>query len=683
MSITCNKALNKKGQTPTVTANGVDNQDSPIADGGPDEVENNSEDIGEDGKEEKEELDKEDFDERYSDEMNSDESNSDELNSDEIGAIACDSFGDIDDEEESIGPVETEVEQNEHSLSDQILTFKIFLAEDEGDGEEFTHWMQTIHVHCSYEGEVIGRGFGRYVRRDRIRASFWRDMEEPCQELSTIAFEIFDRYGRLRKDLKDHPVQHGTGVWGSELDLGSFFVIEYLLVDKEWRRKSIGTKIATYLIEKSQGNDRHPQVSLAAPGWLTHEVESEFRSKTKNEQREIKFRAHDDAVSFHRSLGFRRIGASNCFGLAANINHPARALMPNDDFDPAEEKPDLDEAPEEESDADWGVEESQKSWRLKLLKERLPLHYAAFTLPDSECVAFFKAWKTEKNSPEEWIKLDRYSNNIMHIAACEFKAQTVRWLFDDSGKGHILSLARNVKGYTPIEKLETDLETERTRRHQGMMTVDISESFSGYAPEAIGCLVALRRLSNPSQIQCAQLKFGCTCGKCIDGFLSPRMCFALLCQAEITHDLLTVFDEDGQMWLMMHHYLITYVAPDIQRNFATNKSYRRGFANLFLHAATALRSKNPPTLSNILMEFEDASEWPPYTRNFLQRGGRPESVLRTLFENTLEQDEWAGDGSHMETFEDQVKALPECRNDHEFGFVALACGLPNLTRLYG
>jgi hypothetical protein len=40
-----------------------------------------------------------------------------------------------------------------------------------------------------------------------------------------------------------------------------------------------------------------------------------------------------------------------------------------------------------------------------------------------------------------------------------------------------------------------------------------------------------------------------------------------------------------------------------------------------------------------------------------------------------DQDEWAGDGSHMDIFQDQIEVLPECRNDHEFGFVALSCGV--------
>jgi hypothetical protein len=166
------------------------------------------------------------------------------------------------------GPKETEVEEKEISLGDQKLTFKIFLLEDD---YEFAQWMQTILVHCSHDGKDIGRGVGRHVDRDWIRPTFWRDMEEPCVELSTIAFQLFDRYGRLKKEFKDHPVQKGTGVWGSELDFGQLFIIEYMHVDDEWRRKGVGRNIAKYLIEKSRTGGRSPQFSLAVPGWLTAE----------------------------------------------------------------------------------------------------------------------------------------------------------------------------------------------------------------------------------------------------------------------------------------------------------------------------------------------------------------------------------------------------------------------------
>lgn len=36
----------------------------------------------------------------------------------------------------------------------------------------------------------------------------------------------------------------------------------------------------------------------------------------------------------------------------------------------------------------------------------------------------------------------------------------------------------------------------------------------------------------------------------------------------------------------------------------------------------------------------------------------------------LDQDEWAGDGSHRDWFGDEIDQLSVCRNDHEFGFVS-------------
>jgi hypothetical protein len=50
-------------------------------------------------------------------------------------------------------------------------------------------------------------------------------------------------------------------------------------------------------------------------------------------------------------------------------------------------------------------------------------------------------------------------------------------------------------------------------------------------------------------------------------------------------------------------------------------------------------------------------------------------MLTLSFSQAQDQDVWAGDGSHVDLFQDQIEVLPECRNDHEFGFVALACGV--------
>ncbi|CZR56632.1 uncharacterized protein PAC_06521 [Phialocephala subalpina] len=607
----------------------------------------------------------------------------DEENSeDELDDSEDKMYGQYFDDDEDMGPPECEVEEKEYYFGGSQefkLIFKAYLQEDD---DEFERWMKTIHVSCSYDGKEIGRGFGRYVDRDRIRHTFWRDMEEPCEELSKVAFDLFDRHGRLKQELRDHTIRKGTGVWGSELDIGPLFFIEEVCVDRDWRRKGVGKRIVTSLIEKSRAGRRAPEFLLVGPGWLSREIEPDTQGKTKLEEQQIQIRVRGVAISLYRSLGFRRIGASSFFGLATDPTHPAHTIPSGADFDPTDPEPDF-EGPETQLVEDWFGDPARSSWRLKLLQERLPLQHAAFTLPDGECVEFFNKFKISNMSMDDWGKVDRFSKNALHVAACEFKVQSVRWLLENANEGQTLSLARTTEGYTPQEELESQLESKRTRREHGMLTVDISNNFLGFPSEAIGCLAALRAVNNPSELEYARMKFGCTCGSCIDGFLSPRMKFALLCEAEVTHDMLKDGVEDGEMWSVIHDDLFTHVARDIQQNFRTNKSYRQGFANVFGHAAVTLQADKAPTILNVQNTVRDSNEWPPHTRNFFQRGGNTESALRIIFEQARDQDEWVGDGMHMDVFENGINALPECRNDHEFGFVASVCGISDLTRLYG
>lgn len=97
--------------------------------------------------------------------------------------------------------------------------------------------------------------------------------------------------------------------------------------------------------------------------------------------------------------------------------------------------------------------------------------------------------------------------------------------------------------------------------------------------------------------------------------------------------------------------------------------------NMFDHFAGCLRKSRMPTEAEVLDYYrDDVSEWPPVTRNYLQRGGSVAAVANAIFERAMEQDEWAGDGTHREIFGEDIDALPACRNDHEFGFVAGTCG---------
>lgn len=228
-----------------------------------------------------------------------------------------------------------------------------------------------------------------------------------------------------------------------------------------------------------------------------------------------------------------------------------------------------------------------------------------------------------------------------------------------------------------------DLERKRTLREIMLSTLPMSDEFEGYSKSSVLCIARLKGLTEASQLDLARLTFGCTCGQCIQGFLSPRMIYALLCQAEAKHYLLNdrIDRESGPGWVELGFNMFDYLPEKVLDSLETNKSMRQGFTNMFDYVAACLRAKILPTEINVLAALPNASEWPPATKNFLQRGGSVASVATMCFQLAMEQDEFAGDGEHQAEFSDEIEALPECRNDHEFGFVSGMCGYKRVSRV--
>ncbi|KAE8397708.1 hypothetical protein BDV37DRAFT_49940 [Aspergillus pseudonomiae] len=86
-----------------------------------------------------------------------------------------------------------------------------------------------------------------------------------------------------------------------------------------------------------------------------------------------------------------------------------------------------------------------------------------------------------------------------------------------------------------------------------------------------------------------RLKYGCTCGQCLSGFLSPRMRFSSECQARVWFDLLLEDIDEGKFWVRSNRTYLTFLPRDMQNNLKTNKSMRKGFMNL-----CAARSQTVP-----------------------------------------------------------------------------------------
>lgn len=261
--------------------------------------------------------------------------------------------------------------------------------------------------------------------------------------------------------------------------------------------------------------------------------------------------AEEISKTFWRSLGFRRIGSSSWFGLASDLEHPSYRLATESDYEiPTPSSSMLDTELER--------------------KIKIALEYS----DETDFVNFLsQVWSDAAEDDPRWISADANGNTILHLAATNIKPIGIQWILR---RAKVLLHQRNTHGETPSDALVESLENGRTTRRFNTLTEDISDQFSGFSDTAIDCIVFLNGGTEMTDVDRLRLRYGCTCGKCISGFLSPRMCFALECQADIWSDFLREDIEDGKFWVENNCTFLSFLPRSVQNNLKTNKSMRYG-----------------------------------------------------------------------------------------------------------
>ena len=132
------------------------------------------------------------------------------------------------------------------------------------------------------------------------------------------------------------------------------------------------------------------------------------------------------------------------------------------------------------------------------------------------------------------------------------------------------------EGLTPFEALGVMNEHSRTRQcacgcSGDKIDVTLQDRFIGHHDKPLQTLVALRGGSlSPEQVK--WLKYGCTCDECVGGYLSPRMCVALLSEAELIHRTLSYGIDDGIIWVTMHDRLLKHITTNLLQKLRADKS---------------------------------------------------------------------------------------------------------------
>jgi GNAT superfamily N-acetyltransferase len=130
-----------------------------------------------------------------------------------------------------------------------------------------------------------------------IRAKFRFAMEQPTEETCCLAFDLFDRYGRLKPEFKGHPVKKGSGIWNTELDDGDIFLIESLRIDRQYRRLGQGSTLVRAMLEKVTDKTLG-FVTIVRPDILRSEVPCEPSGEEMPNKESSELAARDISKSF-------------------------------------------------------------------------------------------------------------------------------------------------------------------------------------------------------------------------------------------------------------------------------------------------------------------------------------------------------------------------------------------------
>lgn len=357
-----------------------------------------------------------------------------------------------------------------------------------------------------------------------------------------------------------------------------------------------------------------------------------------------------------------------------DLQHQSRALAAASDCDSRRSHAEDLEDEELQLIYETGDFTEVKKLKMERLRDALPLHHAALTLTDEELNPFFITHADDKTG---WDRVTNSEATLLHLTACELKPLSTRWLLENIHHANSWKAARDINGYTPIEALQEKLEKMRTQGLYGLFKIlNVSDQFTGNPDTAVSCLSLLAG-QDALGLNKACLRYGCTCGECVKGFLSARMRLSLIYQGEIMYDVMQYGIDDGGFWATSCDLRLKHLDPDVRQNLKTNKSLRKGLVNIFQIAAECLEAKRVPTVENLKQCCNDRNEWPPNTKNYLRRAGTEmgfRAVLREMFNIAKESDEKAGDGDCQHMLKKEWSDLPTCRNDHEFEFVARACG---------
>ncbi|KAI0076447.1 hypothetical protein K474DRAFT_1662972 [Panus rudis PR-1116 ss-1] len=522
------------------------------------------------------------------------------------------------------------------------------------------------------EGEV-GSMTMHVIDRSRCRGSFLRVMERYSEELHVFSQTFFDKNGVLRPEFTENEFHKGSGVWGRELDEGQLVFIESIDVDERYQRLGIGTAMIRRFIESSW--IRPPDVFFARPHVLDRRIEGSALAEQQVRLANI----------FFRNKGFRRVGRTDYLAYSANRGHPQHKLPASDDVEPNSRWARDESLPVHYLDN----ESSKKRANREAIAHarKYPVHHAIASSTEAMLNPPSKTSHRRKHvrpieetltrlyekDPSCISAQDEHGTTPLHLAATLYNLPAIQSLLSVGGEPIKGDLIRrdNRYGTTPVEACEFSVRSWRE-----YVETTLEQSWMGSPEDAMRCMYVLRKAAGEDVgDELAFLKtkrWCCSCGKCLEGWLSPKMRFRLMVQAgELFHlmdDSRPLVDQNSLLLKHAgHHQYESFRRVIAYINYVLVKD-QIPFPSLILTFAQRAARK----LNNNSSEKSSADQTDEI-----------ESALRLVLD-------WAKDqsilgNSHFENLicadpNGQLRkrwdALPRCENDLNFELVRKRLGVP-------
>lgn len=347
---------------------------------------------------------------------------------------------------------------------------------------------------------------------------------------------------------------------------------------------------------------------------------------------------------------------------------------------------------------------------------RFPIHHAVESGPESlpymmpgtgpPIDTFIK--QQYRQRPSSVRERNRKGFTPLHAAAAHKNLRAVKELLNPQyGALGDLDNRQNVEGVTPLEFLWLILKKERQEQEMSGM------AWRGYSPDAIEVAWTLRHAAGEdigtSKKFIEKYRWGCTCGKCTEGWFSPRMRYRIRCKSSFHHFMLAVeanirsLGQAGALSLRMLSSRpsfksgiatsadlstaigLRYIPPSIRAEVTPEfwKAYR--LIVCVIQAKCATEPEVPTPLALVQAAFLHYAG--DSVDDFKEAGGKGEHALNFVLDYA-EKQSVLGDGSFEAFVEDPEmretrrawEALPKCENDLDFELVRRMLRVPTGVR---